>query len=176
MLLSACAHLRSCQQGRSVQVAPCPHPHLLLSKFNCSPSRRFVISACDLSVLPDYKTGICLVLYLLGIQVPSFVKSPTRHVYFFIVLIFFSYWSVDDPCLFWGREIGRSSWYAVQCLLLACLLILFYDVFWQQSFLILMGLNLEIFSFTVCGFCMLYKKTIPTLRSWRCCILFLQVL
>lgn len=62
---------------------------LAVVKLELQPFSRSVISACDLSVLPDYKMGICLVLYLLGIQVPSLMKSPTRHVYFFIGLIFF---------------------------------------------------------------------------------------
>lgn len=74
----------------NVQVVPHPNQHLLLSDFSCSPSSRCVISGCDLPVLPDYKMAERILLYLLGIQVPSFMKHPTYHVHFFIGLIFFS--------------------------------------------------------------------------------------
>lgn len=88
-LRSVCAHVHSCPQWLSVQVAPLPHQHLVLSDLT---------AACLVDVwrfdfvLPNYKTGERILIYLLATQVSSFVKClfmPCPLFYWVAWVLFF---------------------------------------------------------------------------------------
>lgn len=138
--------------------------------FNCNLSGGcVVISHGDLSLCYLItKMGKHILIRLLAVQVSSFMKClfmPCSLFFYWVVRFFFFFllicrWSL---CVL---ETGPSSLYAVQYLLLACLLVFFMTSFDQYQFLILLWLNLEIFSFTVCGVCILFNKIVSTLRSY----------